>query len=209
MATFIGDPGGVVTDDEYFDDIHNVLYGLDGDDFLSPGTPGPLALYGGDGKDILGGAASGDELYGGRGDDSLDGGFGNDLLEGGSGSDYLRGGLDLDTLYGGAGGDVFSFLGDESTDRVHDFNRKEGDSIELFSSNFTALDPGEPLDPDAFFKGKNAQEGDDHVGYDQKSGKMYYDENGDDAGGRILFAQFDKGTKIKVSDIDVSPLGVG
>ena len=63
--------------------------------------------------------------------------------------------------------------------------------------------------PDAFFKGKNAQEGDDHIGYDQKSGKMYYDENGDDAGGRILFAQFDKGTKIKVSDIDVSELGVG
>ena len=38
---------------------------------------------------------------------------------------------------------------------------------------------------------------------------MYYDENGDGNGGRILFAQFDKGTKIKVSDIDVSPEGLG
>jgi Ca2+-binding RTX toxin-like protein len=119
------------------------------------------------------------------------------------------GGLDSDALYGGRGADVFSFLGDESIDRVHDFDRNQGDSIELFSSNFATLAPGEPLDPDAFFKGKNAKEGDDRIGYDQDSGKMYYDENGDGSGGRFLFAQFDKGTKIKASDIDVSPLGEG
>jgi Ca2+-binding RTX toxin-like protein len=209
MATFIGDPGGVVTDDEYFDDAFDVLYGLDGNDNLRPFTAGPLTLYGGDGSDSLDGVGEADELYGGRGEDYLIGNSGDDLLEGGSGADYLMGGPGLDVLFGGSGGDIFSFLGDESADRVQDFNRKEGDSIELFSSNFTALAPGEPLDPDAFFKGKKAKEADDHIGYDQKSGKMYYDENGDDAGGRILFAQFDKGTKIKVSDIDVSPLGMG
>ena len=209
MATFIGDPLGVVTDDEYFDDAFDVLYGLDGDDVLRPLTPGPLTLYGGDGDDQLEGFGEEDELYGGRAADRLIGNGGDDLLEGGSGADYLMGGVDLDVLFGGTGGDVFSFLGDNSKDRVQDFNRKEGDSIELFSSNFTALTPGEPLDPEAFFKGKNAQEEDDHIGYDQVSGKMYYDENGDNPGGRILFAQFDKGTKIKVSDIDVSPLGMG
>ena len=73
MATFIGDPGGVVTDDEYFGTVHNVLYGLDGDDFLAPTTAGPLALYGGDGADGLFGFGDDDELYGGRGADRLDG----------------------------------------------------------------------------------------------------------------------------------------
>jgi Ca2+-binding RTX toxin-like protein len=209
MATFIGDPGGVETDDTYFDDAFDVLYGLGGDDQLSPGTPGPLAIHGGDGDDAISGLSDADELYGGRNEDSLVGDGGDDLIEGGSGDDYLMGGTGLDVLIGGSGGDVFSFLGDASPDRVQDFNRKEGDSIELFSSNFTVLEPDEPLDREAFYKGKNAKEEDDHIGYDRKSGKMYYDENGDGAGGRILFAQFDKGTAIKFSDIDVSPLGLG
>jgi len=60
-------------------------------------------------------------------------------------------------LVGGGGGDVFSFLGDASPDRVQDFDRNEGDTIELFSSNFTALAPDEPLDRDAFYKGAIAR----------------------------------------------------
>ena len=51
----------------YFDDAFDVLYGLDGKDFLSPVTPGPLTIYGGDGEDILIGFNEVDELYGGRG----------------------------------------------------------------------------------------------------------------------------------------------
>lgn len=210
MATFIGDPLGVVTDDEYFDDAFDVLYGLDGNDFLSPSTPGPLTLYGGDGGDVLIGLDEPDEIYGGRGGDNLVGDAGSDLLEGGSGDDRLDGGLGFDILFGGTGGDIFSFFfSDDIQDRIQDFDRKESDSILLFGGNFTALTPDEPLEREAFFKGKNAQEEDDHLGYDQKSGKMYYDENDVDSGGRTLIAQFDKGTKIKFSDIDVGPLGFG
>jgi Ca2+-binding RTX toxin-like protein len=210
MATFIGDPLGVVTDDVYSDDAFNVLYGLDGDDDLSPFAPGPLTIYGGDGDDLLFGFEDTDELYGGRGDDNLIGSSDIDLLDGGSGDDLLDGGLGPDILFGGTGADVFMFFfSDDVQDRVHDFDRKEGDSISLFGGNFTALTPDEPLDRDAFYKGKNAQEGDDHIGYDRKSGKMYYDENGDQAGGRTLIAQFDKGAQLKFSDIDVSPAGVG
>ena len=117
--------------------------------------------------------------------------------EGGSGGDFLTGGTGFDILFGGTGGDVFHFLGDDSRDRVQDFSRKEGDLIELLAENFDELTPGGPLDADSFYKGKNAQEANDHIGYDQVSGKMYYDWNGDGSGGRILFAQFDKGTKIK------------
>ncbi len=63
---------------------------------------------GGDGNDVLTGAATGVNLIliGGAGDDVLTGGRGNDVLDGGLGNDTLSGGKGLDVLDGGDGDDT-------------------------------------------------------------------------------------------------------
>ena len=76
-------------------------------------------------------------LYGGNDDDLLRGGGGNDGLFAGSGDDTLIGGLGKDTLTGNSGADTFQFnkvldsTATPSRDEVHDFNRAEGDVIDL------------------------------------------------------------------------------
>jgi Ca2+-binding RTX toxin-like protein len=209
MTVFLGSD---TVDDFYNFATDNILYGLGGKDSLFPIGAFPLFIYGGEGNDAVVGDVGNDEVYGGRGDDLVAGGPGSDFLEGASGSDRMVGGDGNDLIYGGPGGDVFVFQGNLVSlgkDRIQDFDRKEGDSIELDGAVFVALTPDAPLDKHAFYKGKKAKGADDHVGYDKASGKFYYDENANDPGGRHLLAVFDKGTKITFSDIDVSPFGVG
>ncbi|MGY3870375.1 type I secretion C-terminal target domain-containing protein [Aeromonas crassostreae] len=71
-------------------------------------------------------------------DDILIGGDGDDLLIGGAGDDTLVGGAGNDILIGGSGADTFVWqAGDEGSggrpaqDRVLDFSRHEGDSLDL------------------------------------------------------------------------------
>ncbi|MGE6107480.1 type I secretion C-terminal target domain-containing protein, partial [Aeromonas sobria] len=71
-------------------------------------------------------------------DDILIGGDGDDLLIGGAGDDTLVGGAGNDILSGGSGADTFVWqAGDEGSggrpaqDRVLDFSRHEGDSLDL------------------------------------------------------------------------------
>lgn len=77
------------------------------------GAPGVLvrvqdqAITGGDGNDLLRGAAGSDTLAGGNGNDTLEGDSGNDSLTGGDGDDLLDGGTGFDILVGGAGNDTF------------------------------------------------------------------------------------------------------
>ncbi|MGY3926150.1 type I secretion C-terminal target domain-containing protein [Aeromonas simiae] len=70
--------------------------------------------------------------------DILVGGAGDDILVGGAGDDVLAGGAGNDILSGGSGADTFVWrAGDEGTgerpavDRVLDFNRHEGDCLDL------------------------------------------------------------------------------
>lgn len=84
------------------------------------------------------GTAANDTLFGAAGDDRLSGLGGNDVIRGGTGNDWLYGGAGADKLYGGAGADIFAFktLGDsqpslDKRDEIMDFNRAEGDKIDL------------------------------------------------------------------------------
>ncbi len=106
------------------------------DGYSSDGTiPAPLNLQGGDGADLLIGAAGNDlieghgehdRIYGGAGDDLLRGGdaldellgeLGNDRLEGGAGGDNLDGGLGDDLVYGEADDDYLtSIFGNDMLD---------------------------------------------------------------------------------------------
>ncbi|ANC79498.1 retention module-containing protein [Pseudomonas putida] len=85
-----------------------------------------------DGNDILSGGNGNDILFGQGGSDTLDGGKGNDILLGGTGNDSLIGGQGDDILIGGSGADTFVWkAGDIGNDVIKDFNKAEGDRIDL------------------------------------------------------------------------------
>ncbi len=102
--------------------LDNLIIGTDGNDRLESGNK-IHALFGLDGNDTLIGNGTADYLDGGDGYDKLFGGGGDDLLHGGPG---------IDRLWGGDGADVFQVtsLGD-GRDIVRDFDRTEGDRIDL------------------------------------------------------------------------------
>ena len=108
----------------------NIMYGLDGDDFLEVNGNSFAILYGGEGNDnlnFLDGTNSGGDIYGGSGNDYIDGDAivdinddmygdegndtvssygGSDSLYGGQGNDFLSAGDGADELYGGQDNDV-------------------------------------------------------------------------------------------------------
>jgi Ca2+-binding RTX toxin-like protein len=107
---------------------HDVLYGDAADNVFYAGA-GADWLYGGGGADGLMGGTGDDRLYGEDGNDQLYGEAGDDTLGGGRGLDVLAGGADADTF-------VWSFIGDtgatmSTADIVADFNRGEGDRLDL------------------------------------------------------------------------------
>jgi T1SS-143 domain-containing protein len=146
--------GGIGNDTLYGDIGNDELVGREGDDTLRGGE-GSDKLFGDgastdtySGNDSLYGEGGDDFLYGRRGDDMLDGGIGNDslfgdqgndTLIGGAGNDHLIGGQGNDILTGGTGADTFWFMAvNEGVDRIKDFNKAEGDKLELSNvvSNF-------------------------------------------------------------------------
>ena len=97
---------------------NNVIFGDSGDDRI-------LCAYGGN-----------DRLYGGAGSDLLSGGAGDDIIYAGDDNDQLVGGTGKDLLYGGRGSDTFKYYdwdidGTKSPDTIADFNRAQGDRIDL------------------------------------------------------------------------------
>lgn len=136
------------------------IYGTDSDDALSGGRGndfmygyrGNDEMRGGGGNDQIQGHQGDDRLFGEDGSDTLFGGHGDDLLDGGAGNDSLWGGTGRDTLRGGTGTDTFNFgrSVDSTTrtteqiqaitsdiddtaglDTILDFNRAEGDRIDI------------------------------------------------------------------------------
>jgi Ca2+-binding RTX toxin-like protein len=107
------------------------------------GTNGNDNLVGTSTNDILFGGLGADTLIGGLGNDTLIGGLGNDILFGGLGADTLTGGLGADTLTGGLSADTFVFNSKfEGIDIIKDFQRTEGDKIQVRKIGFgaTSLD---------------------------------------------------------------------
>ena len=126
-----------------FDDLHgnagnDVVEGGHGNDWVVGGKDDDQ-LSGQHGDDIVYGNLGNDTCYGdwvyygGRvvGNDLVRGGKGDDSLIGGDGDDWLSGDKDSDTISGGSGSDVFHTFGDAGLDRVLDFNRAEGDRVQL------------------------------------------------------------------------------
>ena len=170
------------------------------------------ALYGGDGDDTLNGGTGNDTLYGGAGSDYLIGGYGSDLY-GGDGNDTLYTGHSLRLLWGsrsnvaftgGAGNDTFVFNTASSgkSCKITDFSVLD-DTIKLATdvwaafrlttNAFTASNAPGTLAEDAFHIGTEAHDADDRIIYNQATGALTYDTNGNVAGGATQFATIAEG----------------
>jgi serralysin len=128
--------GGVGFDDTHGNKGEDTIYGGLGPDWVVGGQDNDL-LFGDDGADIVYGNLGVDLLYGGGGGDWVRGGQGDDSLSGDAGDDWMSGDRGSDTVSGGAGADIFHVIVDAGIDRVIDFNRAEGDRVQVESGAWT------------------------------------------------------------------------
>ena len=171
----------------------DVLHGGAGSNDSAYGGLGDDSLHSGAGDDFLGQVGD-DALFGGGGDDFLFGGPGDDGLSGGKGADILYSSVGSDVLMGGAGSDTFEFAsrlaGNPGPDRIVDFTSAE-DRITLHQFAF-GFDFDGSLSEDDFFAGSSngtsVQGADDALIYHTDTGRLFFDGNGQAAGGRTLIA---------------------
>lgn len=114
--------------------------------------------------------------------DALNGTSGSDRMAGLSGNDTLNGKLGNDFLTGGPGKDTFVFdspLSVNNIDTITDFNVRD-DTIRLENAIFSKLSKTGTLNRN-FFRandGVAAQDSNDHILFDTRSGFLYYDADG-------------------------------
>lgn len=136
-----------------------------------------------------------ENVIGGNHDDVIIGNDGANDLEGAAGADTLSGGGSSDSLRGGSGGDRFEFsavLSASNIDRIRDMETGR-DKIVLDLSIFTSLREG-GLKKSVLFadKGaKKAKDSKDRIVYDEKTGKLYYDQDGKGGQKAVHFATLD------------------
>ncbi len=117
----------------------------------------------------------------------LNGGAGNDTLNGGVGNDTLNGGTGTNTLTGGTGNDVFKFTTLGHIDTITDYN-VANDTIQLENAVFTALTTTGTLAAGQFRIGTQAVDANDFIIYNNATGALLYDANGNGAGAAIQIA---------------------
>jgi VCBS repeat-containing protein len=138
-------------------------------------------------------------LVGGLGNDVVVGNTSNNYLFGGGGNDYIDARAGNDYLNGGAGADRFVFataLGATNVDTIADFVHLT-DDIVLAQSIFA--DIGATLDASEFQVGM-ADAATDRIIYNNVTGQLFYDSNGNVTGGMTLFATVTAGTVLDVDD---------
>lgn len=168
----------------------------------------------------LTGSNTANEIFGHAGANTLKGQGGDDVLKASSGNDRLYGGLGNDTLYGGAGSDILVGNGGRdifvfdtapnqksNLDRIVDFNPVH-DTIWLDNKVFTKLGSGSLSKPtklksDMFVKGTKAQDREDRIIYDRKTGALYYDADGTGSKAQVKIATLSKNLKLTYHDFFV------
>jgi Ca2+-binding RTX toxin-like protein len=139
-------------------------------------------LVGGLGNDVVVGDASANYLFGGGGLDFIDGLGGSDRLTGNAGADRFR---------------MSTALGATNVDAITDFVHGT-DDILLLQSIFAAI--GTTLDATELRLGTAASDANDFVIYNSATGQLFYDANGNGAGGQTLFATVTAGTVLDTGD---------
>lgn len=216
--------GGGAGNDTIFGGLgHDTLSGGDGDDLFVMDDAGAIIAYWIDqgGSDTVQTALERFEItyYDGIENLTHDAasdflGRGNRLanvLVGNAGADTLDGLGARDTLTGGEGADVFVFstmLATGNVDTIVDFTpgtdriRLEGSA---FGAPFAGMTAGR-LSVSAFKElgAGNALDADDRILFDPATGRIFYDSDGNGAGGRILFAYVAAGTVLSHGDFWVT-----
>jgi Ca2+-binding RTX toxin-like protein len=147
-----------------------------------------------------------DTLIGNGGDDGLYAGGARDVLDGGSGRDTLNGGSGRDTMTGGAGNDQFHFNAPgDGGDKITDFSSQavgNNDAVYLTAAAFGGLGIGQLAAGRFVARGDNlAQDGNDRFIFDTVKTELWYDRNGDRAGGLTLLADLQAGATMTAADI--------
>lgn len=145
-----------------------------------------------------------ENLTGSAFNDTLTGNSAINVILGGNGNDTLNGRAGNDTLTGGAGNDNFLFdtpLGATNVDTITDFNFVN-DTIRLENAIFNAIVGTGTLSAGQFVANASgtATDVNDRIIYETDTGNLFYDTNGNAAGGSTLFAQVTAGLGITNAD---------
>jgi Ca2+-binding RTX toxin-like protein len=163
---------------------------------MTRSTTVPGQQGGSSGADILKGDDFANILLGGAGNDTLSGMGGNDKLYGGTGKDILSGGMGRDVF-------VFDTKPNKKTnlDKITDF-RAADDTIHLAKSVFSKIAKKGALSKSAFWSGHDAKDASDRIGYDKKTGALFYDSDGSGAHAAVQIATLTKNLK-RLSQKDI------
>jgi Ca2+-binding RTX toxin-like protein len=133
---------------------------------------------------------------------------GNELastIYGNAGANVLDGKGGNDVMVGQGGADTFAFtsaLGATNVDSIIDF-APGSDRIALDDAVFAGIGGPGALNPNAFFAGAAAHDADDRIIYDQATGNLFFDADGNGAGAAILFANLTTHPVVTAGDFTV------
>ena len=155
---------------------------------------------------VLGSATGNDFLAGDSGNNILRGLGGVDTLSGGSGIDNLGGGAGIDRLSGGLGDDRFVFQAlSESGDVISDFGAVVGNNDRFYFDDAGfggGLLVGALAAAQFQTRADNiAQDGDDRFIFRTTDQTLWFDANGNVAGGLTLVADLQTGATVTAADI--------
>jgi Ca2+-binding RTX toxin-like protein len=149
-----------------------------------------------------------ENLVGSNFSDNLFGDNARNVISGGAGNDTIKGYRGNDVLAGGTGKDIFVFnsalSASTNVDTITDFLAVD-DTIQLDNAVFTALAATGVMASGAFRVNTTglAQDSSDRIIYETDTGELYYDANGNAAGGGVLFAKLDPGLALTNADFVV------
>ena len=134
-----------------------------------------------------------------------------DRIIGTASDEIIAGGATKDKVKGGAGADVFVFnapggFGNKQMDVIRDFSSSQGDSLVLSKDQFGSL---ASISFETALKRKQvkqlASSSDSTILYMQKSGKLYYNENGSEDGFGVggVFAKLKGAPELGASDFTI------
>ncbi len=141
-------------------------------------------------------------IEGGLKNDRLNGYGGEDTLSGGGGNDVLAGGAGKDVMTGGAGSDLFVFRDvQDAGDVIRDFSAV--DTIMIEGSAFGFGDFHGALPGSAFWRGNSnaAHDASDRFVFRSSDDTLWFDSNGNKAGGLTLFADLARDYAMSAGDI--------
>ncbi|MEI2656414.1 MAG: calcium-binding protein [Nitrosomonas sp.] len=123
-------------------------------------------------------------------------------LNGGGGNDTLDGGTGNNTLTGGAGQDIFRLTTAGHIDAITDFVVVD-DTIQLENAVFTALATPGTLAAGQLRIGAQALDANDFIIYNNATGALLYDANGNGAGAAVQIATLSAGLAVTNADFVV------